>query len=167
MVNVLVCVKRVPGSSGEILLTPDAMSVDAKYVGYMVSPHEECAVELAIQIAGETGGEATVLSLGSADSVEQLRSALAVGCKSGILIETDAAAFGAADVAATIADVVNTGGDTVAHLRTHLDLLHDFGARLMLVIALSTWAGMAVTTLLVRALMRNPQDARKEGSTDA
>ena len=50
---------------------------------------------------------------------------------------------------------------------THLDLLHDFGARLMLVIALSTWAGMAVTTLLVRALMRNPQDARKEGSTDA
>ena len=50
---------------------------------------------------------------------------------------------------------------------THLDLLRDYGVRLMLVIALSTWAGMAVTTLLVRALMRNPQDARKEGSTDA
>ena len=50
---------------------------------------------------------------------------------------------------------------------THLDLLRDYGVRLMLVIALSTWAGMAVTTLLVRALVRNPQDARKEGSTDA
>ena len=50
---------------------------------------------------------------------------------------------------------------------THLDLLRDYGVRLMLVIALSTWAGMAVTTLLVRALVRNPQDARTEGSTDA
>ena len=50
---------------------------------------------------------------------------------------------------------------------THLDLLRDYGVRLMLVIALSTWTGMAVTTLLVRALVRNPQDARKEGSTDA
>ena len=50
---------------------------------------------------------------------------------------------------------------------THLDLLRDYGVRLMLVIALSTWAGRAVTTLLVRALVRNPQDARKEGSTDA
>ena len=50
---------------------------------------------------------------------------------------------------------------------THLDLLRDYGVRLMLVIALSTWAGRAVTTLLVRALVRTPQDARKEGSTDA
>ena len=50
---------------------------------------------------------------------------------------------------------------------THLDLLRDYGVRLMLVIALSTWAGMAVLVLLVRALVRNPQDARKEGSTDA
>ncbi|GAB2488379.1 MAG: CidA/LrgA family protein [Comamonas sp.] len=38
---------------------------------------------------------------------------------------------------------------------THLDLLRDYGLKLMLVIALSTWAGMAVTVLLVRALMRN------------
>ncbi len=106
MANVLVCVKRVPGTSGEILLTPDAMSVDAKYVGYMLSPHEECAVELAIQIAGDSGGEATVLSLGSDDSIEQMRDALAVGCKSGVLIEADSSAYGPADVAGAIADVV-------------------------------------------------------------
>ncbi|MFV0459418.1 MAG: electron transfer flavoprotein subunit beta/FixA family protein [Actinomycetales bacterium] len=106
MANVLVCVKRVPGSSGEVLLTSDAMSVDAKYVGYMMSPHEECAVELAIQIAADTDGEATVLSLGSDDSIEQMRDALAVGCKAGVLIEADAAGYGPADVAGAIADVV-------------------------------------------------------------
>ena len=37
---------------------------------------------------------------------------------------------------------------------THLALLRDYGLKLMLVIALSTWAGMAVTALLTRALMR-------------
>lgn len=106
MANVLVCVKRVPGSSGEVLLTADSMAVDAKYVGYMMSPHEECAVELAIQVAGDSGGEATVLSLGSSDSLEQMRDALAVGCKAGVLIEADGGAYGPADVAAAIADVV-------------------------------------------------------------
>ena len=50
---------------------------------------------------------------------------------------------------------------------THLDLLRDYGVRLMLVIALSTWAGMAVTVLLVRGLMRGQPEARKEGGRDA
>lgn len=50
---------------------------------------------------------------------------------------------------------------------THLDLLRDYGLKLMLVIALSTWAGMAVTVLLVRALMRGQFAAKEEGTTDA
>jgi electron transfer flavoprotein beta subunit len=106
--NVLVCIKRVPDSAGEVLLTDDAMRVDARYVGYTVSPHEECAVELAIQLANQTGGAATVLTLGSEDAVEQLRDALAVGCTSAVRIDADADAYGPADVAAAIADVVET-----------------------------------------------------------
>jgi electron transfer flavoprotein beta subunit len=106
--NVLVCVKRVPNVSGEVLLTADAQSVDARHVGHTVSPHEECAVELASQIAGATGGEATVLSVGSGDAIEQLRNALAVGCSEAVLIEAPVDAYGPADVAAAIADVVRT-----------------------------------------------------------
>lgn len=106
MVNVLVCIKRVPDSSGEILLADDEMTVDARYVGYTVSPHEECAVELAIQVAKATGGEATVLTLGGEDALEQLRDALAVGCSGAVRIDADADRFGPADVAAAIADVV-------------------------------------------------------------
>ena len=79
MVNVLVCVKRVPDTGGEIALTEDGMGVDDRALGHTVSPHEECAVELAVQVANATGGTATVLTLGSADAVEQLRNALAVG----------------------------------------------------------------------------------------
>ena len=106
MTNVLVCVKRVPDTAGEILLSDDSMSVDARYLGHTVSPHEECAVELAIQIAKDSGGEATVLTLGSDDAVEQLRDALAVGCTAAVHVEADADRFGPVDVATAIADVV-------------------------------------------------------------
>jgi electron transfer flavoprotein beta subunit len=104
--DILVCIKRVPDLGGEISLTPDSMSVDTSRLGHTVSPHEECAVELAIQAAKASGGEATVLSLGSADSLEQIRDALAVGCTGAVLIEAEAERFGPADVAAAIADVV-------------------------------------------------------------
>jgi electron transfer flavoprotein beta subunit len=106
MTNVLVCIKRVPDLGGEIRLTPDGMAVDDTSLGYTVSPHEDCAVELAIQTAKDTGGTATVLTLGSSDSVEQLRNALALGCTAAVLVEADGAAYGPADVAAAIADVV-------------------------------------------------------------
>lgn len=106
MANVLVCIKRVPDSSGEVMLAEDEMTVDARYVGYTVSPHEECAVELAIAVAKSTGGEATVLTLGGVESLEQLRDALAVGCSAAVRIDADADRFGPADVAAAIADVV-------------------------------------------------------------
>lgn len=38
---------------------------------------------------------------------------------------------------------------------THLGLLRDHGFKLAIVILISTWAGMAVTVLLVRSLIRN------------
>jgi electron transfer flavoprotein beta subunit len=104
--NVLVCVKRVPDVSGEVLLTADAQGVDARFVGFTVSAHESCAVELAVQIAAAGGGTATVLTLGPAEAVEQLRSALGVGCAGAVLVEADPVGFGPADVAGEIAAVV-------------------------------------------------------------
>jgi electron transfer flavoprotein beta subunit len=106
MTNVLVCIKRVPDLGGEISLTADAMAVDDTGLGHTVSPHEECAVELAIQTAKDTGGAATVLTLGSSDATEQLRNALALGCTGAVLVEADPASYGPADVAAAIAEVV-------------------------------------------------------------
>lgn len=37
---------------------------------------------------------------------------------------------------------------------THLGLLGEYGGRLLLVIALSTWIGLAVSALVLRALMK-------------
>lgn len=104
--NVLVCVKRVPDSSSEVVLTEDGQAVDGRFAGFTMSAHEECAVELAVRVTGETGGEATVLTLGDADAVEQLRVALAVGCTAATHVVADPQRFGAADVAREIAGVV-------------------------------------------------------------
>jgi electron transfer flavoprotein beta subunit len=108
MTNVLVCIKRVPASSGQILLSEDAQSVDARHVGFTVSAHEEAAIELATQVAGATGGTAAVLTVGTDDAVEQLRDALAVGCTDAVLVEASLERYGPADVAAVIADVIRS-----------------------------------------------------------
>ena len=114
--NVLVCVKRVPDSSSEVVLTDDAQAVDGRYAGFTTSAHEECAVELAAQITAADDGEATVLTLGDEDAVEQLRSSLAVGCHAATHIVAEAHRFGPADVAREIAAVVR---DHEAEGRTH------------------------------------------------
>ncbi|MEZ5094772.1 MAG: hypothetical protein R2731_00705 [Nocardioides sp.] len=106
MTDVLVCLKRVPDSSGEALLTDDAQSIDGRYVGFTISNHENCAVELAVQIATATGGQATALTLGAPEAAEQLRNALAVGCTGATHIEADPTGYGPADVAREIAAVV-------------------------------------------------------------
>jgi electron transfer flavoprotein beta subunit len=105
-VNVLVAIKRVVDSSGEVVLTDDGQGVDGRYAGFTTSAHEECAVTLAVQVAASTGGRAAVVTLGDAQAVEQLRAALAVGCTAATHVETDPARLGPADVAREIAAVV-------------------------------------------------------------
>ncbi len=106
MTDVLVCLKRVPDSSGEVLLTPDAQGIDGRYVGFTISNHELCAVELAVQIAAATGGQASVLTLGPAEAADQLRSALSLGCTAATHVVADPTGYGPTDVAAEIAAVV-------------------------------------------------------------
>jgi electron transfer flavoprotein beta subunit len=104
--SVLVCIKRVVDSSGEVVLTEDAQAIDGRFAGFTTRAHEECAIELATQVASATDGSAAVLTLGDADAVEQLRTALALGCTSATHVVTDPSLLGPADVAREIATVV-------------------------------------------------------------
>jgi electron transfer flavoprotein beta subunit len=102
----LVCVKRVPETGARITLTADAQAIDTTYLGFTISPHEECAVEEAIRIGGET----TVLTLGPPAAEEQLRNAMAMGIGSAILLETDGSDWSAEATAGAIADAARDGG---------------------------------------------------------
>jgi electron transfer flavoprotein beta subunit len=106
-VNILVCIKRVPDPTGEVVLTDDAMGIDGRYAGYTTSPHEEAAVELAVQLVAAAGeGQVTVLTVGGDDAEEQLRAALAVGATDAVLVQAAPDSLGPADVAAQIAALV-------------------------------------------------------------
>lgn len=105
--DILVCIKRIPDISGQITLNESGTDIDDSSLGHTTSAHEECAVELAIQTAAATGGKVTVLTLGPAEAVEQLRAAVAVGANDGILIEADnPSVFGPEDIASIIGDVI-------------------------------------------------------------
>ena len=82
--RVLVCVKRVPAPGAKINITADGQAVDTAYLAFTTSPHEECAVEEAVQLVERHGGEATVLTLGPAEADEQLRYAASIGVNKAV-----------------------------------------------------------------------------------
>ncbi len=87
--NVLVCVKRVPSTGARIVLTDDEQEIETRHLGFAISPHEECAVEEAVQLVEKHGGSSTVMTLGPEEAIEQLRYAVAQGVDQAVLLETD------------------------------------------------------------------------------
>ena len=45
-------------------LTADSRDIDTKFLGFVVSPHEECAVEEAVRIVETHGGASVVMTSG-------------------------------------------------------------------------------------------------------
>ena len=110
--EILVCVKRVPQVGGKIVVTADGQDVDTRMSGFAMSPHEECAVEEAIQITERFGGGVSVLTLGPPDAAEQLREALALGAGRGVLLDIAALAgvdYLTHDRMVTVADLEAAG----------------------------------------------------------
>lgn len=106
IMDILVCVKRVPATGARIVLTADEQEIETRNLGFTVSPHEECAVEEAVRLVENHGGSVTVLTLGPETAVEQLRDALAVGADQGILLQTDGEEWGPMETAAAITGAV-------------------------------------------------------------
>jgi electron transfer flavoprotein beta subunit len=124
--HVLVCVKRVPATGARIVLTADGQEIDTRFLGFTVSPHEECAVEEAVRLVEEHGGQSTVLTLGSDSSVEQLVDALALGIHRAVLLETDGHEWDAGATAGAIAESVRA--DAVAGIEYDLLLFGNESA---------------------------------------
>ena len=104
--KVLVCVKRVPAVAGRITLTDDGRAIDMKYLGFAIGPHEECAVEQAVRIVEEHGGESVVLTLGPGEALEQLRDAMALGISRAIHLVSDGQEWDPEATASAIVDAI-------------------------------------------------------------
>ena len=104
--HVYACVKRVPMTGGRITLTDDQRAISTRHLGFTVSPHEECAVEQAVQIVEREGGSVTVLTLGPPEAEEQLRDMMAIGADQAVHLVTGGEEWDPQATAAAIIEAI-------------------------------------------------------------
>ncbi|WOV83147.1 electron transfer flavoprotein subunit beta/FixA family protein [Sporosarcina jeotgali] len=85
--NIYALVKRTFDTEEKIVVKNGAIQEDG--AEFIINPYDEYAVEEAIQVRDEHGGEVTVLSIGGEDAEKQLRTALAMGADKAVLINTE------------------------------------------------------------------------------
>lgn len=119
--NILVCISYVPDTAARIGTTPDGTGLQLDGVKYILNPYDEFAIEEALLQREKHGGKVTVLTVGSEQSKEILRTALAMGADSAaIILTTSLDSYGtAANIAAYAqqikADLVLMGRQSIDH----------------------------------------------------
>ena len=85
--KIVVCMKRVPDTTTQVRVNPDAKALDPTGVEYVINPYDEYGIEEALRIKEAKGGapEVVVLTLGPAESEPVIRKTLAMGADRAIL----------------------------------------------------------------------------------
>jgi electron transfer flavoprotein beta subunit len=92
MQKIMVCIKRVVDYNVRVRVKPDGSGVMLDGVKMSVNPFDEIALEEALRIKERVGNvEVLAVSIGVADTQQQLRTALAMGADRAILVQTDVA----------------------------------------------------------------------------
>jgi electron transfer flavoprotein beta subunit len=90
MKKIMVCIKRVVDYNVRVRVKPDGSGVMLDGVKMSVNPFDEIALEEALRIKERAGvAEVLAVSIGVADTQQQLRTALAMGADRAILVQTD------------------------------------------------------------------------------
>jgi electron transfer flavoprotein beta subunit len=137
--EICVCIKRYPLLGSAIMLTTDGMAIDTDKLGFTLSPHEECAVEAAVQLKEEFGGTVTLVSLGPEGVEEQIREQFAIGADRAIWIRSETTDVDPQAAAKALAEAIEADGSAFdlillgsesadnAHAQTGVRLAHRLG----------------------------------------
>jgi len=87
--EIVVLLKQIPSTESDITLAENGVSIQPDEIKWVINPYDEFAVEEALRIKESHGGSVTILSVGPERSVEAIRSALALGADSGLLIKSE------------------------------------------------------------------------------
>lgn len=85
--NIFVLLKRTFDTEEKISLLDGIINTDG--AEFIINPYDEYAIEEAINVREDHGGEVTVVSAGSEDTEKQLRTALAMGADKAVLINIE------------------------------------------------------------------------------
>src|ERR1700677_4412453 len=92
MQKIMVCMKRVVDYNVRVRVKPDGSGVMLDGVKMSLNPFDEIALEEALRIKERVGNiEVLAVSIGVADTQQQLRTALAMGADRAVLVQSDAA----------------------------------------------------------------------------
>ena len=86
MPNIVVLVKQVPDTWSERKLTDDKFVLDRESADAVLDEINENAVEAALQLKEEHGGNVTVATIGPERAVEALRKALSMGADDAVIL---------------------------------------------------------------------------------
>ncbi len=137
--DICVCIKRYPLLGSEIVLTADGMAIDTDKLGFTLSPHEECAVEAAVQLKEEHGGSVTLISIGPEGVEEQIREQFAIGADRAIWVHSETTDLDPQAAARALAEAIEADGtpfDLIllgsesadnSHAQTGIRLAHRLG----------------------------------------
>jgi electron transfer flavoprotein alpha/beta subunit len=101
MLKVVVCVKAVPDpkEADQIRIDPATKTLTRADVPLVLNPLDKNAMEAALQLKEQHGGQVTVLSMGPPGAAKIVKECLALGADRGLLLSDRA--FGGADAYAT------------------------------------------------------------------
>ncbi|MFV8830489.1 electron transfer flavoprotein subunit beta/FixA family protein [Alkalihalobacterium sp. APHAB7] len=85
--NIFVIMKRTFDTEEKINVSGG--QIDDSGAEFIINPYDEYAIEEAIVLRDEHGGEVTVVTVGTEDSEKELRTALAMGADKAVLIDSE------------------------------------------------------------------------------
>ncbi|MGH7740993.1 MAG: electron transfer flavoprotein subunit beta/FixA family protein [Candidatus Eiseniibacteriota bacterium] len=106
----MVCIKQVADTETRVKIAPDGKSLDPAGVTWILNPYDEFAVEAALRVKEQDGGEVIAMTLGPAGAQTTLRGALALGADRGIHLRHDGPAPDSLAVARALAEAVKPLG---------------------------------------------------------
>jgi electron transfer flavoprotein beta subunit len=96
--HIICCIKQVPDTA-QVKIDPETNTLIRSGVESICNPYDLVAVQLAVQLTEQYGGEVTVISMGPPQAEAALRDCLALGAEDAVLLSDRA--FAGADTLAT------------------------------------------------------------------
>ncbi len=86
-----VLVKQVPDTETKIRIADGGSGIETGDIKWIVNPYDEFAIEQALKLKEDQGGEVIVFSLGPDRAQEAIRTALAMGAERGVHVVEEVA----------------------------------------------------------------------------
>ncbi len=102
--NILVIIKQTFDTEEKVVIENGCVQEDG--VEFIMNPYDEYAVEEAIKLRDEFGGEVTVMTVGPARTENALRTALAMGADKGVLLDGECLSGDEHTIAKILAEAV-------------------------------------------------------------